>query len=131
MTRRAPFRRTPWAERFQTTARPEQFSSAEVSSASAVHNLSTVRMQDLARHVGGVIRRQKHIARGHLLRLAGSSQRRILSEFLHFFGRKRRRDQRRPDRSRRDTIDAYATRREVLRQRSRKRHNGSLGRRII
>src|SRR5690625_61748 len=68
-----------------------------VARTSSPHNLPSVRVQRLSRDVGCLVGGQPHIARGHLLRLAGAAQRRALPELLDLIGREGSRDERRPD----------------------------------
>ena len=70
------------------------------------------RTQDVA----AVVRREGDVGRGKLSRLAGTLQERVFAEMFDFVGRHRRWGRRRPDRSRRDAIDAYAFLGEQLRE---------------
>jgi len=59
-----------------------------------------VGVQHLAADVGGVLARKKHVAGGHLVRLAGSLHRHGLAVLGDTLGVEGGRDQRRPDRAR-------------------------------
>src|SRR5437016_4128438 len=59
----------------------------------AVDDLSSIRVQDLPRHVGSVIGRQEYIARGDLFRLSGALHWGFLPEVLYLIRRECGRNQ--------------------------------------
>ncbi len=76
-------------------------------------------MQDLTHHIRRILRREKDKARRDLFRLAGTAESHIRTKRLDIFRRKCRWNERCPDRTRRDTIDANPLFGERLRKRMR------------
>jgi len=74
-------------------------------------------MQDLAGHVAGIRRREEDETRGDLAGFTRPAERNIFAELGDLLGREGRRNERRPDRTRRDGVDADF----LLRQRFGKR----------
>ena len=63
-------------------------------------------MQDLAHRIRRIVRGEKDKARRDLFRLAGTAESHMSTKRLDIFRRKYRWNERCPDRTRRDTIDA-------------------------
>ena len=70
---------------------------------------AAVDVEGLAGHVGAVVAGQEDVAGSDLVRLAGAAHRRVRAELGDVLLRKRGRDQRRPDRTRRHGVDADAS----------------------
>lgn len=98
---------------------------------SAVYDRPAVRMQDLAGHVGGIIRGEEDEAGCYFLRLADPLQRNVAAECLHLLARKGRRDERSPDRARRDAVDPNLLLSQGLRERSGKSDDRPFRRGVI
>src|SRR6185312_9420656 len=88
-------------------------------------DVAAVRMQDLAADVGRVLARQEHVAGRNLVRLAGPLHRYAGAVMRDTLRLERGRNERRPDRARRDGVDAYAVLGQRLRQRARQRDDGA------
>ena len=83
----------------------------------SIHDTAAIRMEHLAGYVGGIFRSEKHKTGGDFFRLAGASQRCIGTKRRHLIGREGRRNQRRPNWSRRNRVYPNLLVRERLGQR--------------
>ena len=93
--------------------------------------LPAVGVEDLAGHVGGVLRGEEDEAGGDLIGLAGPLHRHVLAERRDLVGREGRGDQRRPDRPGGDPVDADAALDQREGQRAGERDDGPLGRGVV
>src|SRR5207248_5295613 len=82
----------------------------------AIHNPSAIWMKHLTGHVGGIVRSEKNKTSGDFFRFTGPAQRCVGTKCRDFVGWECRRNQRRPDWSRRDRVYPDFLVRERLRQ---------------
>src|SRR5438270_2230697 len=100
--------------RMQTRAKREM----PVRLGLTVHDRATIRVQNLSGHIRRIVRREKNITRRDFFRLAWPAEWNVRSECFDILFWKGCWDQRSPDRSRRDAIDANFPFRQRLRQRA-------------
>ena len=86
---------------------------------SCVDHFTAIRMKHLASHVRRIRGCQKHKRRRHLFRLPGPLHRHVGAKRRDLVRFKRRRNERRPNRSRRDAVHANPLIRQRQRERSR------------
>ncbi len=85
----------------------------------AIHDRTTVWMQNLATHVGRIVRRKKDETRCDFLRLAGPTEGHVRAEDLNFFCRKSGWNERRPNWAGRDAVHPNTFVSKRLRERTR------------
>ena len=89
-----------WSKPPLVPSRSSRFSSSD--------HLAAIRVQHLSRHVGRILASQEEMAGGNLIGLTWATQRNMLSELSHLIGAEACGNEWRPDRSRRNAIDADA-----------------------
>src|SRR5688572_21099091 len=98
---------------------------------SAAHDLSTIGVEHLAGHAYSVVGGEENIAGRDLVRFGRPTEEAVLAELRDMFGRERGRNQRRPDRARRDGVDPDPALLEIFGERARERDDSALGRRVV